>query len=75
MSIVSKGIGLISGLGKLMPKGGIRHPDSMIRNKSLYVGDGMNPNLNPTIGRINYGKALLTGSRYPRRKKRRWSSR
>ena len=68
-------MGFFSTLKGMMPKGGIRHPDSLVRNKSLYVGDGLNPNLNPTLGRIHYGKALLTGNQYHRRRKRRWSSR
>lgn len=67
--VISAGGGLLSRIGRLMPTGGIRHPDSLVRNRSLYTGSG-SPHLNPTIGPVYSGKALLTGYR-PRARKRR----
>lgn len=67
--VVSGGISIVSKLAKLMPKGGIRTPDSMIRNKSLYSGGGNMPS--PITGRIYTGKALLTGYRPSGRSMRR----
>jgi hypothetical protein len=56
-------------ISRLMPRGGIRHPDSLITqgsNRSLYIpGNGF---VSPVPGaRPVLGKGLLTGG--PRRKK------
>ena len=58
-----------SGLGKLLPKGGVRNPDSVITqgsNRSLYIPQGgfvsPVPGFKPTLG-----KNLLTG--YTQKKK------
>jgi len=56
-------------VSRLMPKGGIRHPDSLITqgsNRSLYIpGNGF---VSPVPGaRPVLGKSLLTGG--PRKKK------
>jgi len=59
-----------SGLSHLVPKGGIKHPDSMITrgsNRSLYLpGTGFVspvPGIRPTMG-----KQLLTGTGRPKKK-------
>jgi len=57
--VLSAGGGILSRLGRLMPRGGVRHPDSLVRNRELYIGSGRMPS--PIIGPVNSGKALLTG--------------
>ena len=59
-----------SGLGKLLPKGGVRNPDSVITqgsNRSLYIPQGgfvsPVPGFKPTLG-----KNLLTGTGKPKKK-------
>ena len=59
-----------SGLSHLIPKGGIKHPDSMITrgsNRSLYLpGSGF---VSPVPGaRPTMGKQLLTGTGKPKKK-------
>lgn len=54
--------GLASGIGRLMPRGGVRNPDDMITNRSLYMGSRGTPSPLPRGQRINSGKELLTGS-------------
>ena len=63
-SAASKALGgLGSGVSRLMPKGGIRHPDSLITqgpNRSLYLPSG--GFVSPVPGmRPRMGKELLTG--------------
>jgi hypothetical protein len=64
-SAASKALGgLGSGVSRLMPKGGIRHPDSLITqgpNRSLYLPSG--EFVSPVPGaRPVMGKSLLVGS-------------
>lgn len=60
-------MGFLSSLGKLIPKGGLRDPNRLVRSKELYVGNG-SVGLSPLVGgKPNSGKALLTGT-YRRRR-------
>jgi hypothetical protein len=66
MAAIGKAFEMInSGLQHLVPKGGVKHPDSVIRkdhNRGLYIPDGKMPKLIPGE-QPKLNRHLLTGRR------------
>ena len=62
------GSGILKSTGLIRNIKGVRHPDSLIKNKELYgLGNGSSPKLSPIGRRINNPMELYFGRKRHRR--------